>query len=300
MHEGQKRRIALVEVTLAVVAWGASFVATKHALEQVSPATVVCLRFAMGVVILGAAVLARGQWAGIAAPDLGWFALLGFLGVAFHQWLQSNGLVTARATTSAWIVTTTPVFVALLGRVMLRERLGGMRMLGIVVAAVGVLVVVSRGDPSIILSFGRLGAPGDALILASSANWAVFTVLSRRMLDRHPAARMMFWVMVLGWIPTCGWFSAAGGPTEIARLDGGGWLAVAFLGVCCSGLAYIFWYDALRRIPAARVSACLYLEPLVAMALAWYLGQERPGIVSLLGGALIVGGVWIVNRRPRV
>ena len=63
MNTDRRRWIALAEVSIAVVVWGASFIATKVALLDVSPVTVVWLRFAMGVVILGAAVAARKQFA---------------------------------------------------------------------------------------------------------------------------------------------------------------------------------------------------------------------------------------------
>jgi drug/metabolite transporter (DMT)-like permease len=120
---GVNRRFAVIEALLAVVVWGASFVATKVALQYTSPDVVVWLRFTMGVVILGIAVLVRGKFALPDKWDWLYFALLGFLGITFHQWLQSNGLVTAQATTTAWIVATTPIFMALLGWLALKEKL---------------------------------------------------------------------------------------------------------------------------------------------------------------------------------
>src|SRR5207245_2683165 len=103
---------------------------------------------------------------------------------------------------------------------------------------------------------------GDLLILASAPNWAVFSVLSRRGLATHPAVRMMFYVMLAGWLFVSAWFVASRGWTPITRLDGQGWIAVTFLGVVCSGLAYIFWYDGLQVLPAGRAGVFLYVEPL--------------------------------------
>src|SRR5262249_51782967 len=137
---------AIAKALVAVVVWGGSFIATKMALVEVSPVTVVWLRFAMGVVVLGAVVGARRQVMGPSWSDLAYFTGLGFLGVTFHQWLQSNGLVTSQASTTAWIVASTPIFMALLGWLMLSERLSWLAVVGIAVAALGVLVVMSRGD----------------------------------------------------------------------------------------------------------------------------------------------------------
>jgi drug/metabolite transporter (DMT)-like permease len=210
-----------------------------------SPITIVWLRFAIGVVVLGIAVALRRQFAMPNKSEWGYFALLGFLGITFHQWLQSNGLITSEASTTAWIVATTPVFMALLGWLVLKEGLGWVKVFGILLAFMGVLVVVSDGDITSI-SIGKLGAPGDVLILISAVNWAVFSTLSRRGLKSHPAGLMMFYVMSLGWIFTSLLFIPSGGVSEIPHLTLNGWIGILFLGIFCSGLAYIAWYDALQ------------------------------------------------------
>jgi drug/metabolite transporter (DMT)-like permease len=288
--------LAYIEVLFAVLAWGASFIATKVALREVSPVTVVWLRFAMGVAILGVAVIARKQFALPPAPDLVYFAILGFIGITFHQWLQSTALQTSQASTTAWIVATTPIFIALLAWIFLRERLGWWKVVGIALAAFGVLIVVSQGDFSAFTA-GSFGASGDILILVSALNWAVFSVLSRRGLQFHPATRMMFYVMTIGWLFTSVLFFSGPGMKEIGQLSTAGWLGVGFLGVACSGLAYIFWYDALQALPASQVGAFLYIEPLVAVLVAAIILDEPLIFASLVGGAIILAGVWLVNRR---
>jgi drug/metabolite transporter (DMT)-like permease len=291
----RSRLLPTLEALFAVIVWGASFIATKIALRDVSPVTVVWLRFALGVVILGIAVALRRQFALPHKNEWGYFALLGFLGITFHQWLQSNGLKTSEAATTAWIVATTPVFMALLGWLVLKEGLGWLKVAGIALAALGVLLVVSHGDLSSI-SIGRFGAPGDILILISAVNWAVFSALSRRGLKTHPAARMMFFVMTLGWLFTTLLFFGGAGPGEISRLTVNGWLGVAFLGVFCSGLAYIAWYDALQALSTAQTGVFLYIEPLVAVVVAAMILGERVTGASLAGGAVILFGVWLVNK----
>lgn len=291
------RFIPILKAIFAVVVWGASFIATKVVLADLSPVVLVWVRFAIGFVILGAIVAARGELARVELREMAYFALLGFLGVTLHQWLQSNGLRTAEASTTAWIVSTSPVFIAILGFLILGERIGGVRAAGIGLAALGVLLVVGKGRFDALWS-GGFGTPGDRLILLSAPNWALFSVLSRRGLKRHPAARMMFYVMGLGWLlstPLLGGWSALG---EVAGLTPRGWIGLLFLGVFCSGVAYAFWYDALRVMPASQVGALLYLEPLVTIVVAWFVLGEAVSPVSLAGGALILLGVWVVDRRP--
>lgn len=291
-----RRWIVILKVLFAVAVWGGSFIATKIALRDAAPVTIVWTRFGIGVLILGLAVARRGGYRRPRLLDLAYFALLGGLGITFHQWLQSTGLITAQATTTAWIVASTPVFMALLGWLFLHESLGVVRVGGILLAAAGVLLVVSRGDLRA-LSLGQLGTPGDMLILISAPNWAVFSALSRDGLRRYPAALMMFFVMGFGWLFSSIFFLSGPGFADLTRLTVDGWSAVLFLGIACSGLAYIFWYDALQAMPSAQVGVFLYLEPLVTVAVAGAVLGEALTPATLAGGTIILLGVWLVNRQ---
>jgi drug/metabolite transporter (DMT)-like permease len=289
--------IPYLEALFAVTVWGGTFIATKIALREVSPATIVWIRFAIGTVILGAAVYSRKQFALPEKSEWLYFALLGFLGVTFHQWLQATGLQTAKATTTAWIVATTPVFIAILSWLILKEKLNWIQVSGIALAALGVLLVVSGGNLSALFT-GEEGNIGDMLVLFSSVNWAVYTILSRRELARHPAARMMFYVMLLGWLFSNVWIFGFGpGMSEIKNLTSSGWTAVLILGIFGSGLAYIAFYDALQAIPASQLGAFFNIEPLVTVIMAAFMINEAITIIPLIGGAIIIFGVWMVNRK---
>ena len=290
--------IAYTKITFSVLVWGASFIATKVALQEIFPATVVWLRFGIGVLILGSAALWRGQLAIPKQKDIAYFALLGFIGITFHQWLQSTGLTTAQASTTAWIVATTPIFIALLGWLVLRESLTKLQVFGIALATLGVMLVVTDGNLAA-LTKGDFGAVGNILILISAPNWAVFSILSRQGLQRHPAGLMLLYVMGFGWLFSSVLFFAGPGISDIGRLTINGWLGIIFLGVACSGLAYIFWYDGLQAIPASQVGAFLYLEPLIAVIVAAIILGEPILLASLIGGGTILLGVWLVNRPAK-
>jgi uncharacterized membrane protein len=167
---------------------------------------------------------------------------------------------------------------------------------GIGLATLGVLLVVTQGDLAS-LAVGEFGTPGDFLVMISALNWAVFSALSRRGLQKFPATQMMFYVMALGWLFTSILFFAGPGTKEIAQLEMDGWLAVGFLGVFCSGLSYIFWYDGLQVLPVAQAGAFVYLEPFVTVVIAALLLDEPLLLASMIGGAAILFGVWMVSRK---
>jgi len=290
------RTLPYVEASFAAVVWGASFIATKVALKDVSPITIVWMRFTMGIIVLGLAVALQKQFTLPKKNEWGYFALLGFLGITFHQWLQSNGLKTSEAGTTAWIVATTPVFMALLGWLILKEKLDWIMSFGILLAFFGVLVVVSDGNIASI-SIGTVGAPGDALVLASAVNWSIVSALSRRGLRTHSASLFVFYMMAFGWIFTSAIFVGGGQYAEIPALSINGWMGVTFLGIFCSGLAYLWWYDALQALTTASTGVFLYIEPLVAVLVAFIILGEAITVASLIGGAVILFGVWMVNRN---
>ena len=298
ISKGKMNIKASIKALFAVIVWGASFVATKVSLRYADPVTVVWLRFSMGVCVLGLAVALKRQFILPARKDLGYFALLGFLGITFHQWLQSTGLLTAQATTTAWIVATTPVFMALLGLIVLKEKLALYQVTGIFLATLGVLLVVTKGNLPALVT-GKFGTIGDFLVLISAINWAIFSTLSRSVLQKHPASRMMFFVMSFGWLFTSVLFFSTSGIRQISSIPLDGWVAILFLGILCSGIAYIFWYDALKDLPVAKTGAFLYLEPIITVIVASIILREALLLASAIGGITILIGVGLVNRPSK-
>jgi len=289
------RRRALTAAAAAVSIWGVSFIATKIALREAGPLLVVWIRFGVGVLVLGIIVALRREFTTPSVRDLGQFTVLGLIGITLHQWLQSTGLTTAQASTTAWIVSASPIFIALLGWSFLREPMDRARILGIVIAASGVLLVVSRGDvPSLVTS--PLDAPGDLLVLCSAVTWALFSVLSRRALTHHPPSRLLFFVMLSGWILTSILMVLTDQLGPEISLTRQGLLALFFLGVFCSGIAYILWYDALRHLPASQVGSLLFMEPLITVGAAAIVLGETITASSLFGGGMVLAGVWLVTR----
>ena len=298
MPEDKKTlRTAYIKLSIAIAIWGGSFIAIKIAVRDVSPVTVVWLRFLIGTVILGYMTWKQKDLALSSWKDRIELVLLGFLGVTLHQMLQSSGLMTSEASTTAWLVSTTPVFIALLGWAFLKEKLTWKTISGILLATIGVMLVVTKGNINTIFS-GNFGAPGDILIILSAPNWALFSVLSQPILERLSSMKVTFYVFLFGWLLTSIQFVTGSYWAEIPRLTTTGWISIVFLGVFCSAVAYMFYNDGLKAMPTSHVGVFLYLEPLVATIVAAIVLSESIVLASLAGGAFILFGVWIVNHEP--
>lgn len=282
---------------ITVVFWGLSFVATKTALREISPTTLIFLRFALGVGLLLAIMSLRGRRIlppEGALPDL---ALMGFVGVFVHQLLQSFGLTKATAVHTGWLIGIIPLWSALLSGIFLKERFGWMKVAGLAGGFCGAVLVISQGR----LTLDMLALPstrGDFLILLSTINWAVYSVLGHKTIKQLGPLASTSGALLLGTLMLAPLFVVNSGWRELPMLSARGWSALLFLGIGCSGLGYLFWYGALEKIEVSRVSAFLYLEPFVTLLAAVVLLSEPVHAVTICGGLLVLGSVYLLQAAP--
>lgn len=292
---------ARLGVFAAVVLWGVSFVATKAALREVSPVTLIFTRFALGVAVLFLILKLRRE--PLIPPRDTWLmlAVMGFVGIFVHQMVQAHGLTLTTAVRTGWLIGLTPIWSAVLAAVFLGEGFGPRKVLGLFLGTVGALIVITRGELSsrvLVLPATR----GDLLILASTVNWAIYSILGRDTLKRLGSTRAIGAAMFLGWAMLIPFFVSAAGWQEYRGLSSTSVIAIVFLGVGCSGLGYLFWYAALERLETSQVAAFLYLEPLVTLLAAVALLGESVAVSTILGGVLVLLGVLTVQTaksRPR-
>ena len=280
----------------AVVLWGVLFVATKAALREVSPVTLIFTRFALGVAVLFLILKLRRE--SLIPPRGTWLmlAVMGFVGIFVHQMVQVHGLTLTTAVRTRWLIGLTPIWSAVLAAVFLGESFGPRKLLGLFLGLAGALLVITRGE----ISAQILALPatrGDLLILASTVNWAIYSILGRDTLKRLGSTRAIGAAMFLGWAMLVPLFVSAAGWQEYRGLSSTSVIAIVFLGVGCSGLGYLFWYAALERLETSQVAAFLYLEPLVTLMAAVALLGESVAVSTILGGVMVLVGVLIVQTR---
>ena len=294
---------ARVAALAAIVLWGVSFVATKAALREVSPVTLIFTRFALGVAVL--VLILRLRRESLIPPRESWLMLtvMGFVGIFLHQMVQAHALTLTTAVRTGWLIGVTPIWSAVLAAAFLGEGFGPRKILGLLIGLTGALLVITRGE----LSAGVLALPstrGDLLVLASTWTWAIYTILGSDTLKRLGSARATAAAMFAGWVMMIPFFVAAFGWHEYWHLSSTSLVAILFLGVGCSGLGYWFWYAALERIDASQVASFLYLEPLVTLLSAVALLGETVTFSTIAGGLLVLVGVVTVQTSgagaPRV
>jgi drug/metabolite transporter (DMT)-like permease len=228
-----------------------------------------------------------------ARSDLLRILATGATGMAGYQLLLNAGEVSVPAGTASLLIATAPVYAVLLAWLMLGERTTRRQWAGILVAFAGAAVLG--------LARGGGGAPLAAVlaVLAAAACQAAFFVLQKPLLARYSALEVTCYAMWAGALLLLpfGW----GTPTAIASATPAGIMALLWLALGASAVAFVTWALALARLPVAGAVASLNLVPVVAVLFGWLLLGEQPGWPTFVGGALAVGGVVLVRAagRPR-
>jgi drug/metabolite transporter (DMT)-like permease len=286
-----RRRGTAIHLLLlaSVVIWGATFVAMKHLLGHLTPYELVGLRFAIGLPVLGAVLLARRVPLAFDRRDLLPLAIGSAILMA-HFLLQPLALSMKQttATNTGWIISFSPLWIALLSWLALGERLGARQIAGIAAATAGILVLVSGGDPR---GLGWLESAGDWLIFLTAFTWALYTIATRDLARRRGALA----VTLVVFVPTCVVCLVAmavrSDASRLADLPLPAVLSLLFLGVLGT-LAQWFWQLGVAHLGAARAGLYVYLEPLATTVLAVPLLDEAFGVPTAIGGLLVLGGVF--------
>jgi drug/metabolite transporter (DMT)-like permease len=268
------------------------------ALKEVHPFTLLTLRFGIGGFLLLLIQLQKDKRFLRAFSSTDWLSIifLAIVGISGHTVLQAFGLLYTTAINTGWIVAVMPIFITIAARFYLGEPITLRKVGGIVLGFFGIFLVISRGVISLSL-FRVSSAFGDFLILISALTWTAFTVGGREFLSRFPPLSAITPIMLVGCFTTFPFTWVKWEWNLLFHLSVLTWMGILFLGIFCSGLAYLFWYAALEKKDSSVVGMYLYLEPFVTLVGAYLLLGEEIHWITLTGGGMTLAGVYLATRK---
>jgi drug/metabolite transporter (DMT)-like permease len=277
----------------ANVVYATSYVATRFVLDDVPPTLLAMLRLLIGAAVL--LPLGRGKPVPAAPHRLFWMGALGFAAAfALANW----GIRHSSATNAALLIVVEPVALLALGPMLLGERLTRREVFGAITAVLGAVVVVFDGVPGVterVLPHWR----GDLLLVLSGLAYASYSLLGRTVLTDGNAtavtARSIAWgAAVMAPLAAFEWATGAR-PALTASAIGG----TLYLGFVITAGGYLVWNVALARVQAARAAPFLTIQSVVGALLGWAVLGEPASVFTLIGGALVVAGLWmtVTGRR---
>jgi drug/metabolite transporter (DMT)-like permease len=298
-HLGRRRASPHLLLGLAVLFWAGNFVVGRAAHEVVPPiafnfwrwtgALLVLLPFAW-LELRRHRMLVLGEWRSLAA--------LGACGITVFHSAVYLGLGDAEAINGALYFATSPVFFVLLARLLLGERIGGARALGIVASIGGALLVIGRGDPRILL--GLEFAPGDLWLVLSVAFWALYSVLLKRRPPALPPLALLAAIVGYGLVLLLPLYAAELWSGRSVQIGPKSLASLAYVALFPSVIAYVFWNRGVREVGPSVAGLFMPLLPVFGAALAIPFLGERLAWYHCAGAALVVSGILLASGRAAV
>lgn len=269
-----------------VLWWASSPIGIHAALVAYAPEHLALMRFLIASVV---AMLIAG-WAGIRRPqpkDLPVIILLGLFGITFHHLALNYGQRGISAGAASVLAQSSPLFTALIAMTVLREPSRPWIWGGILLGLIGAsLVVIGEGrDVSV--------GPSGLLVLGAALSWAIYFVLQKPLLRRYRPVELTCYAVWAGTLPLLVFLPHL--DDAIMAAPPAATLAVLYLGIFPSALAYLTWGIVLRDLPTVQASAFLYLAPPLAVTMGFIFFDQVPSPLALCGGALTIAAVVVVN-----
>jgi drug/metabolite transporter (DMT)-like permease len=219
-------------------------------------------------------------------------AVLGVIGFAGVQVLQALGTSQTSGATATVLASTSPLWIAVLAPLVLRERLRPSAVLGVALALAGVVAIAS---PSLGEAAILAGTPlGDVTVLLSSAAAALYTVLGKGLAQRYSPVLFCTVSCLGGTLASApmAWWELASSPHTVSPTPLG-WVLLLYLAILVTFVGFVIWFWGLRALPAAQAGALMFLQPLSGLILAIVILGDRPTPLFLVGCALVLVGVYL-------
>ncbi len=297
-------RAMYARLTVTALFWGGTFVAGRYAVREAPPFSIAAIRFAIAAAVLFLLLAGErdgnGSRAAFPVPRTGaeWLDLLslGFFGVFLYNAVFFASLRWTTASNGSLIVAVNPALTAALSAAWLKEKVRPLQAVGLLVSFLGVAVVVTKGSWEAVrrMSFNR----GDVLMLVAPLAWALYSIRGKQVLDRFrfsplaaTAYAALFGAAMLAPAAVAERFPAG----RAVAFSLAGWLAVLHLALLGTVVGFVWWYEGVKALGAARAAVFVNLVPLFGVLLAALLLGERMTGAEAAGGALVVGGVSLAT-----
>lgn len=285
-------------VALAVVIiWGSTFVFTKLLLlNGLSAALIFLLRFILAyAMLLVWSIRRKGhRWFCKSLKDELKMLLLGISGGSLYFLAENSAMNYTTATNDSLIVCACPLFTTLIVALFYKsEHISGRQLLGTLIALVGMAVVVMNGQFVL-----QLSPKGDLLAFTACMCWVVYSLLMMNVSKRYSSVfttRKVFFYGLVSIIPYFIAYPRMPSLSVLAQPDV--LFNLLFLSIVASTLCFLLWNWALSRIGVVETTNYVYLNPLATIVFAWWLIDEPVTAWLLLGTALLLWGLYLVNKK---
>ncbi len=279
--------IHLFSIVTAILIWSVSFVATKIALKTFPPLGLGLIRFGLAAILLGSFLAIRKDIEKPTPIDLAKLALSGFLGITVYFSLENVGVKYSTASDAALIVSSYPAITMLLETLFFRKKFPAISYIGVGLAIAGVYMIVSIGHSS--EATERLF--GDILLVLAGVVWAFYNFITSTVVSTYSMTTITFYQTMAGAIGFLPLIFFEADHWTIPTTDS--LIAVIYLGVFCSLLAFYSYAYGLRQVPSSSAVILMNLVPVFGVLFSVVILNEVINFKQIMGGLVIIIGVML-------
>jgi drug/metabolite transporter (DMT)-like permease len=283
-----------VRLLLTSFFWGGTWIAGRVAVQEAAPLFVASWRFFIATLALGLLLHFRERLPCWAWRDWLRLAALGFTGIFCYNVFFLYGLQVVEAGRGALVVAFIPAIIALADWLLFRLPMTPLKALGVILAMLGCLWVVTNGVPMRLFT-GEVGF-GEWLLLGTALAWASYTLISRQLTGRYSPLAMTFGACLTGCLMLTTAALAEGSLFAVSAISWRGGMSVVFLGLFGTAIAFTWYSDAINQIGSTKAASFINLVPVFAVLLGALILGERLELSILAGGVLVVIGVFLTHR----
>ncbi|MBI5324964.1 MAG: EamA family transporter [Ignavibacteriae bacterium] len=266
----------------------------KDLTETIQPSLILLLRafFAAGFYILWVIVREK-KYLRIEKKDIPIAIILGIINIPINQYLFFLGVRLSTAPNAGLAYALTPAFVLIIALLFLKESRNWMKISGVVIAIGGAVLIMSERGIDLKSDYFL----GNVLLLLASFSWALYTILGRDFSRKYGAVYSTAVTMVIGFISYIPIYLITNEPIAIGTFNAFDWLGILYLGIMTSGVGYLIWFWALKKMEASKLAVFNNLQPILTTILAMIFHHHVLTMPFLAGGVLIIGGVILAQRE---
>ena len=287
-----------LSLIMTMLFWGGTFIAGRILARTVPAADAAFFRFLLAAAAL--AVLTRLIDGHLRLPPkdrIVGLLLLGLTGVFSYNICFFTGLKYIEAGRAALIIALNPMAITIGAVLIYGERLSPLQSIGLLISLFGAVLVITNGNPALLFA-GGFGL-GEIAIIGCVISWAAYSLIGRSVLKSMTPLSAVFYSTLFGSIMLFPATLLDGVPPTPASYTSADWISLLFLGIFGTAAGFSLYYRAITRIGAARSSVFINLVPLFSIVLAWIFLAETINLSVLIGGLILMAGVYLTNKKPK-
>lgn len=292
----QGKTKAHISLAAATIFFGLNYSISKSLMPVfISPLPLVLVRLlgSIGLILVLSVFLKTER---VQKADYLRILLCGFTGVTINQLFFFEGLSRTTPVETAIIHTSSPALVVFFSMILLNEKSGFLRYLGIVLGGLGALILVLNGKQA---TDDASHLVGNLLIIINITSYALYLVLAKPLMAKYGPITVMKWVFISGLVLTLPYAAFNGVRFSFSHYTVEAWGALLYVVFITTFMAFTLTVYSLKHLSPGIAGYYIYLQPLIASAIGLTVGENPFTVEVGVAAVLIFAGVYMVNRKPR-